>query len=598
MVWQAALLKRCSMQQQPVDSRILGRNTAAIGCFLILALFAATSTSPLAAADPSPNDLLSQQLQAGEFSSALTTARSAPNAADRNAMLAKIAKAQSAFGNQAAALQTIGQMDDDRVATDTLSGMKTQPAKKTGSFGGSEADFDPLIDLITSTVAPQTWSEMGGPGTISPFPEGVLIDPQGVLRPKLKTDHSFTLTMLREASHEPRSDGDARGTSSLRKISLVKLERQVQLLAAQGQPPTEEMQTLGGLQRIKYVLVYPDEGDIVLAGPAGDWRTDFEGRVVSKETGHPVLRLDDFVVVLRRMMAAGDAQFGCNITPTSASLAAVKEFVAESNKTPLKPGQRDGWLKQLRDKLGKQNIEVYGIDPRTRVGLTLVEADYRMKLVGMGLEESVPGVQSYLSSIELAPGQKPPPMDVLRWWFTLNYDAVAATPDHDAFELRGQGVQVLSENEMLTAAGQQVHTGSSDVLNQQFAHGFTQHFADFAIKYPIYAELQNICDMALVGALLQNENLPDKVRWHMLCFGDPAQYQVPLSTAPKTVDTVINHRVLNGTTIIVGISGGVRIDAKSQLKTATMKADDYRLPSERIHSAPKSDAGRERWWWD
>ncbi|HEY2881766.1 MAG TPA: hypothetical protein VGJ15_05020, partial [Pirellulales bacterium] len=38
-----------------------------------------------------------------------------------------------------------------------------------GMKGGSQADFDSLIDLITSTIAAPTWSEMGGPGTIEPF---------------------------------------------------------------------------------------------------------------------------------------------------------------------------------------------------------------------------------------------------------------------------------------------------------------------------------------------------------------------------------------------------------------------------------------------
>ncbi|HEY2826237.1 MAG TPA: DUF1598 domain-containing protein, partial [Pirellulales bacterium] len=451
---------------------------------------------------------------------------------------------------------------------------------------------------ITSTVAPQTWSEMGGPGSISPFPAGVFIDAQGVLRPLLKTDRSARLSEVRQASIHRELNGDSGKASGLRKISLVRLERQVQILAAQGLPPTEDMQTLGGLQRIKYVLIYPDEGEIVLAGPAGGWRTDSEGRSVSTDSGRPVLRLDDLVVVLRQMMSGANAPFGCNITPTQDSLAKVKAFVTESNKTPLKPDQRDGWLKQLREQLGQQNIEVYGIDPRTRVGLVLVEADYRMKLVGMGLEESVPGVTSYLDSIEVAAGQPPPPMDVLRWWFTLNYDAVATSPEHDAFELRGQGVQVLSENEMLTAAGQQVHTGASDVLNQEFARNFTKHFSDFAVKYPIYAELQNVCDMALMGALLRSENIPEKVRWHMLYFGDPQQYQVPLASAPKTVETVINHRVVNKTTILVGVSGGVRIDANSQLKKTSLKTDEYALPAERLHNARKKDDASLRWWWD
>ncbi|HZZ30306.1 MAG TPA: hypothetical protein VFE46_20070 [Pirellulales bacterium] len=38
-----------------------------------------------------------------------------------------------------------------------------------GMKGGAQADFDTLIDLITSTIAPQSWSEMGGPGTIQGY---------------------------------------------------------------------------------------------------------------------------------------------------------------------------------------------------------------------------------------------------------------------------------------------------------------------------------------------------------------------------------------------------------------------------------------------
>ena len=38
-----------------------------------------------------------------------------------------------------------------------------------GLGGGAQADFDSLIDLITSTVRPTTWDEVGGPGTIRPF---------------------------------------------------------------------------------------------------------------------------------------------------------------------------------------------------------------------------------------------------------------------------------------------------------------------------------------------------------------------------------------------------------------------------------------------
>jgi general secretion pathway protein D len=38
-----------------------------------------------------------------------------------------------------------------------------------GLGGGTQADFDSLIDLITKTIKPTTWDEVGGPGSIQPF---------------------------------------------------------------------------------------------------------------------------------------------------------------------------------------------------------------------------------------------------------------------------------------------------------------------------------------------------------------------------------------------------------------------------------------------
>ena len=68
---------------------------------------------------------------------------------------------------------------------------------------------------------------------------------------------------------------------------------------------------------------------------------------------------------------------------------------------------------------------------------------------------------------------------------------VDQVPRHEVrallFELVGQGVKVLSENEMLAEQGQRVHTGASDSLNRQFAEDFTSHFAELAKKYARYS---------------------------------------------------------------------------------------------------------------
>ncbi len=140
--------------------------------------------------------------------------------------------------------------------------------------------------------------------------------------------------------------------------------------------------------------------------------------------------------------------------------------------------------RRIREQLGLQNIEIYGIDPAHRAARVIVEADYRMKLVGLGLEEGVLGVKNYLDSLVVKPNGPPPPMDVLRWWFTMNYDAVTATPERNAYEIRGQGVRVLSENELLTMTGERVHTGEASPANQAFTNSFTEHFDRLCERYP------------------------------------------------------------------------------------------------------------------
>ncbi len=549
---------------------------------------------PLYADEPLSEAKLRAYLAAGEFAPAVRMAQQAASPQQRDAWLATIAAAQAGVGARDASLESLAGIADGRVRADAIASMDRQPPGAHG--GGAQADFESLIELITTTIAPTTWDEVGGPGSIAPFPTGVYVDAEGLLQPLIRPDSAGELAVLRAAGANARRTGSARRPSPLRKVSLPRLEKWIQLRAAAGRPPSEEMLVLAGLERIQYVLVYPESGDLVLAGPAGDWRVDEEDRVVAHETGRPVLRLDDLVVVLRHMMSAPDARFGCAITPTQAGLARVQDFVRKSQKTALKPGQRAAWLAQLRTSLGKQKIDVYGLDPQTRAARILVEADYRMKRIGMGLEAGVPGVKSYLASLTVPAGGSPPAMDVLRWWFTLNYDAVLASEDRNAFALRGQGVKVLSENELLTQEGKRVHTGKSDQLNREFAASFTQHFEALCEKYPIYAELRNLFDLALVGALVREEDLAAKVGWHRAWFGEPRGYQVELGPAPQWVDTVVNHRLIDRVHVVAGVSGGVRVDPSPLLETIEVDRDGS-LNSQRSGAAA-SDLGLRAWWWD
>ncbi len=470
------------------------------------------------------------------------------------------------------------------------------PAAQQG--GAANADFDSLIDLIISTVATETWAENGGgEAEIRPFPTGVLVDAAGTLRLRSRPREANDLTKKRgDAPLElPAPTGEARRASELRYVSLPRLEREIARRQAAGEPLEPAMLTLAGLARVRYVFVYPESGDLVLAGPAGDWRVDNEGRIVSVETGHPVVRLDDLLVLLRRGEESADSVFGCSINPRQEALAKTQAFLASTSGRPLQPGHRKTWLSNLRGTVGLQDIEVFGVDPASRVAGVLVEADYHMKLVGMGLADGVEGVESYLdlvkSNAEGSGASAPPPMSVLRWWFALDYEAIAASPAGDAFELVGQGVRVLSENELLAAQGRRVHTGRSDPLNRRFAESFTEHFAELAAKYPVYGELRNIFDLAMAVALVHSEGLAERANWEPVVLTSGSKLRLPQCPVPRQVETVVNHRLVNRRHIVAGVSGGVMVAPQDALREGSTQSVDAPIRKQ----APAADGA---WWWD
>jgi hypothetical protein len=210
------------------------------------------------------------------------------------------------------------------------------------------------------------------------------------------------------------------------------------------------------------------------------------------------------------------------------------------------------------------------------------------------LADGVDGVESYLDSVTTSAGQAPPPMSVLRWWFTLNYEGIRKSPEGDAYELMGQGVRVLSENELLAEQGQRVHTGQSDPLNRQFAARFTAHFVELAQKYPVYGELRNIFDLAMAVALIQSDGLAERAGWEPGVLASSEQLHLSQGTVPRQVETVVNHRVINRRQIVAGVSGGVMVAPSDVLGTAP--AVDGALSQTR-RAAP-ADRATGAWWWD
>ncbi|RIK88609.1 MAG: hypothetical protein DCC67_00265 [Planctomycetota bacterium] len=475
--------------------------------------------------------------------------------------------------------------------------------------GAASADFDSLIDLITSTVQADSWLENGtGEGEIQPFAiNGVYVDAAGAVRLRPGASRSASLAAIRQAGAAGKTadPGDARVPSDLRYVSLVRLEAAIAARLARQGPLDPEMLTLAGLQRIRYILVYPDNRDLVLAGPAGDWTAIAGGGLVSAGAGRPIVRLDDLLALWRRQRSQRASAFGCSIVPRQAALAQVQDYLAASSARPIDAGARREWLEGLRRALGVQDVEYYNVDPASRIANLLFFADYHMKLIGMGLAEGVPGVSSYLAAVRVGPDGRPPAMSVLRWWFSMPQLVVDATAERDAFAVPQRCIEVLSENEMLAARGQRVHTGQSDDDNRRFAESFTKNFAAIADKYPFYGELERVFELALAISIIERQQLAEMAGWSPSLFLDDARLALPKGRAPRTVETVINHRVIGGRHVIAGVSGGVWLDGGTSAKVIGATGDAAAKLAA-IKASPRTPLalpsnGHEHdmaWWWD
>jgi hypothetical protein len=242
---------------------------------------------------------------------------------------------------------------------------------------------------------------------------------------------------------------------------------------------------------------------------------------------------------------------------------------------------------------------VYGVDPSSHAAAVLVEADYRMKLVGIGREEGTLEVPDYFELVKASGARNHSALRMLRWWFTVEYDALLTSRRHDVYELRGQGIRLQGENEFLAAGGARVATGKADEFNQEFADRFTKHFPMLAQKYPIYAELQNLFDLALVAAVLKNDGVAERCGWEAHGLRDPQILGVERRPVPATVDSVVNSLELAPTIIMAAAAGGVSVDVRRLASPESMQIDDRGALAKVLGSAGAPEDMRPRsWWWD
>ena len=419
---------------------------------------------------------------------------------------------------------------------------------------------------------------------------GIKIDAQGLVSLATANEASGTLDKKRrEAAAKKSLSTDITKASSQRVVSLVRLEQKIDECLKDGKPIPDEVFFLAGLQRIDHVFVFPDDKDLVIAGPADGFAPDAVGRMIGIESGRPTLRLDDLIVALRTLIKS--QVVGCSIDPLPERLANLQKFVKAGG--PATVAAVEARFQQMDDILGLQDVRVDGVPADSHFGLSLVEADYRMKRIGLGLENpGVKGLKSHLSMIG-ANGNT-----LQRWWFVPLYESISRSEDGLAFQFAGQRVQLMSQEEMSDASGHHTAAATTRLSTQAFAKQFTDKYPELAEKSPVFAELQNLIDLSVFAALVQKERLAEKAGWKMTTLLDEQRFGHPTFNVPKKIASLVNYKRA-GSNIVGLVGGGVTIRPHQVLnKAASSSSSGQRLDSIRTAAASAKRSDAHPWWWD
>ena len=555
------------------------RNTLSLA--IVASLFCATAT-----------------LRAGESSAA-------PLDADtvlKSQKLKLDARLAAEKGDFATAAKNIAEAADLLGDRTTARNARRLTPKPQAAGGNSFAQYQELIQLIVDQTINgdgDNWAAPYGNGTVGQISinsNGVLFAVNALANAVSVEKSMSRLNMAAEYAKTANQNTDVRQASDLRMVSLTRLEKHLGQLVKEGRPISEDLRTIAGITEIKYLFVFPETQDIVIAGPAGNWIMTADGRALNNASQRPTLNLDDLVTLSKVFSNDGARSFMCTINPKPNQVVAVQQYVSQ-NQNSLSKQTVARFTKEVEQRLGLQNVIVQGIPNDSRVASVIVEADYRMKEIGIGKRQGPQGMKSYFDLLSRSEQRGSGSMDALRWWMAVGYDHINMAPNGQVFEFAGNAVRCLSENELVKNDGTRQSTGKSDRANQKFAELFTEHLPALAAQDPVFADLQNIFDLALVSALVHSQGLNQQAGWRADTFVTEGAVPTQRVEVPRELMTAAAYKVYRSGSIVIQVAGGVRVDLSSLLNDKSSIKTVEGLTAQTSAATPIGQDSN-RWWWD
>jgi len=433
-----------------------------------------------------------------------------------------------------------------------------------------------VVCIGTTGVFAQNFNDFRSAGN------GIDVDANGIVLP-LSQEKSEAIGTMMANVLEPLPESLDKKVA-LRKISLKKLDAQVKEIVNQYDVLPDTIRYLGGLTSIDYIVVVPDENDLLLIGPAEGWKSDLTGNIVGKQSGQPVLVLEDFLTILRVLSRSGTSRdITCSIEPTSETQAKLVRL--HQQFTSLNAQNADAYFAALEEAYGNSPIAITGVPASSRFARILVAADFKMKQIALGLEPShTRNIPSYVSLVSSSRLNISP-----RFWLVPEYAAVTHDSKKLTWRLSDPKIRVLSHEDYHASQRNTRSTGGLDRAALNWCNKMEENYGALAKAQPVFGELRNNMKLALAAALIHQENLLQKANCKLTILMDDTNLKLIDYPVPKSVPyRSIKSR--SGFSTVVAC-GGIEINPFGTLRNNVRL--DSKIDSER--SKLIQTTGGE-WW--
>lgn len=371
----------------------------------------------------------------------------------------------------------------------------------------------------------------------------------------------------------------------LRRVWLRLLLNQVEEDLRAGKKLTDQARYLAGLTGVKYLYLDEEHGDLILEGPAEDkWQTRQDGIVVGEKTGQPRLQLDDLAVAWRNANSRNPPP-SVSLEHRQESIQRVQEII-RGTPQPTTAAARADFNRRLQEAWGPQDAVTGGVPTNTRFNKVMVDADWEMKRLSLGLSD--PEIEKFPTYIDLefqdlrrrvlAEGVNArKPDGGSRFWFFPAYTEFAHSEKRDAIEIPGDPVQLLTESHFRNIAQARQIALEPSAAAKEFVGAFTKNYTALAQKNPLFADLRNLFDWVAVVRLILMLDAPQRIGWDLAFLGQRypiAELQVP-GTMPGQV--ALRHaevKIAQGlVSLVFPARGGVSIDLERSLRADHFRYD-------------------------